>query len=260
MRELVGVHGLGVESSSTEVRRAVLDGIDLSIGCGESVGVLGASGCGKTTLLLALLDLLPYGLEARGGELRFRGRLADRPTRRALRGRHIGWIPQEPAGALHPFLPIGRQLAEIIEIHRGASRGDAAREAVDWLDRLGVSEPRSASRRRPRELSGGERQRVLLALALAPGPDLVLADEPTSALDPPRQRLWLDLIESAHRARGGALLLVSHDPAVLAAACDRVVVIDRGKIIEEGPPRELFSRPGRSATADLARAAGRFAE
>ena len=229
-----------------------LDGVDFAVAAGESVALVGASGSGKSTLALALLGLLPRGAHVEGGfawkgqATAFGGRAhAD------LRGRAIGYVPQEAAGSLNPYLRAGVQVEEAV---RAGDRTARRARAQALLARAAIEEPAAVAARYPHALSGGQCQRVAIACATANDPDLVVADEPTSALDPLAAADVLRLLVDLTRGRGGALVLVTHDFAA-AARADRVVVLDRGRIVEEGPPAQLMAAPRAAATQRLVAAA-----
>ena len=256
-RPLLAVRGLAVDyPAAGATAQAALAGIDFALMAGESVALVGRSGSGKSTLALALLGLLPAGarvrgqLEWRGGTLAAGGR-----THAALRGRAIGYVPQEAAASLNPYLRAGRQVGEAIIGIGGAERRARVREL---LLRAALDRPDAVARRYPHELSGGQCQRVAIACAAANDPDLLIADEPTSSLDPIAAAEITALLVRLSRARGGALMLVTHDLAA-AAAADRMVVLDGGRIVEAGPPGSLLANPRAAATRDLVAAARHLA-
>jgi peptide/nickel transport system ATP-binding protein len=218
------------------VRRLVRD-VSFSLDAGRSLGIVGESGSGKTLTALALMGLLPDGARV-SGALRFEGRdlatLGEREFRR-LRGDRIAMIFQEPMTALNPLQRVGAQVAEPLRLHRGWSRAAAWAEAVRLLDRVKLREPERLARAYPFALSGGERQRAMIAMALSCGPKLIIADEPTTALDVTVQAKILDLLASLSEGSEMAMLLVSHDLAVIARHCQRVLVMYGGAVMEEGP-------------------------
>jgi ABC-type glutathione transport system ATPase component len=248
----------GVRVGYRAAAAPALDGVDLRIAQGEILAVVGASGSGKSTLALALLGLLPREAAATG---RFVWAGAALPlggaTHGALRGRALGYVPQDAAASLNPYLRVGLQVEEAI----AGVRDRAARRqcALDLLARAAVEEPAAIASRYPHQLSGGQCQRVVIACATANDPALLVADEPTSALDPVSAGEVLRLLVRLTRARGKALVLVSHDLAAVAACADRVAVMEAGRIVESGPPAALLASPHALATRRLVAAARRVA-
>ena len=238
----------------------ILRGVSLRIGAGERVGLAGESGSGKTALALCILRLHPPGARL-GGRIVVDGEdILTWPERRlrALRGARIAMVFQEPAAALDPVMTVGAQIAEAIRAHRPLGRRAALAEAATLLDEVALPDPVGCLRRYPHQLSGGQRQRVLIAIALAARPALLIADEPTSALDVTLQAEILDLLDRLRRERGLALLLVSHDLALLGASCDRLAVMYAGRIVEEGPAPALLAGPAHPYTRALVRAQPRL--
>jgi peptide/nickel transport system ATP-binding protein len=218
-------------------------GLDLELGRGETLGIVGESGSGKSMAALAVMGLLPEGAVA-GGDLRFAGEdllAAGEERLCALRGNRIAMIFQEPMTALNPLQRIGDQIAEVLVLHAGLNARQARDRAVGLLDRVGIPQPRERLDAWPHQLSGGQRQRVMIAMALACGPDLLVADEPTTALDVTIQRQILDLIRSLVADEGMALLLISHDLGVIAETVDRVLVMYAGRAVESGPVGQVFA-------------------
>jgi peptide/nickel transport system ATP-binding protein len=211
---------------------------------GETLGIVGESGCGKSLTALALLGLLPDGAEV-DGHIRFDGvDLVGQSDAELckVRGDRIAMVFQEPMTALNPLHPIGRQVAEPLRLHRGMSAATAHAEAVRLLDRVGLPDAARRAAAYPHQLSGGQRQRVTIAMALACGPDLLIADEPTTALDVTIQAQILDLIAELVEERGMALLLISPDLGVIAETVERMLVMYGGTVVESGPTREVFGR------------------
>lgn len=245
---IVRVRGLTVTAAG---QRAV-DEVSFDIAPGERVGLIGESGSGKTLTALAIMGLLPEGVRA-SGSVAYRGdellRLAE-PERARLRGDAIGMVFQEPLTALNPVMRVGDQIAESLRIHRGASRRAARREALALLRRVHMPDPEEKLDAYPHELSGGQRQRVVLAIAIACEPDLVIADEPTTALDVTVQAGILRLLDEA-TSGDAALLLITHDLPVVAAVCERVLVMYGGRIVEQGATREVLTHPRHPYTAGL---------
>ena len=237
--------------------RRLVDGISLRVERGERVGLIGESGSGKSLTCMSVLGLLP----ARGqvsGSITVEGTQvigADQRTLRDLRGRRVGCVFQEPQSALDPLLPIRRHLVAPLRAHGLLRRADARATAVRLAESVGLPEPESMIRRYPHELSGGQRQRVMIAMAMSTSPSLLLADEPTTALDVTVQAKVLDLMGGLVQQSGAGSLLVTHDMAVAASHCDRIVVMRAGRIIEEGTAEQLIQRPREGYTADLIDAA-----
>nr|WP_010395650.1 dipeptide ABC transporter ATP-binding protein [Paracoccus sp. TRP] len=220
----------------------ILHGISLRLPPGEITGLVGESGSGKSMAALAIMGLLPEGMRAEG-RIGLDGlNLLDLPERELcrIRGKRIGMIFQEPMTALNPLMTIGDQVAEVLRIHEGLDRKTALLRARDRLDRVGLTAPRFPLTLYPHELSGGQRQRVAIALAIALRPELLIADEPTTALDVTTQAKILDLLKELVRDEGMALLLITHDLAVVAGVADRVAVMQHGVIVEEGPTEQVF--------------------
>jgi oligopeptide/dipeptide ABC transporter ATP-binding protein len=233
---------------------AVVRGVSFDVGRGEIVGLVGESGSGKSLSALALLGLIPPPGRIRRGSIRLAGRELvglGEAALRPVRGGRIGLVFQEPSAALNPVLTVGTQIVEAIRAHRPMPRREARRRAEELLARLAVPDPRRRLAEYPHQLSGGQRQRVLVAIALAAGPDLLVADEPTTALDVTLQAQVLDLFRDLRRDLGLGLLLITHDLAVVAGTCDRVAVMYAGQIVECGPTAELFAAPAHPYTRGL---------
>jgi peptide/nickel transport system ATP-binding protein len=223
-----------------------LDAVDLAIGRGEALGLVGESGSGKTSLAWAIMRALPHNARETGGSIRLAGEdlMTKRPAEiAAIRGRRIGMVFQDPSTSLNPTLPLGEQLAEVLVRHRGLTRRQAWAEGVAMLGRVGLKQPAEMMRRYPHEASGGEKQRVVIATAFACAPECILFDEPTTALDVITARQILDLFAELQAETSVASLYISHDLALVSHIADRVAVIHRGRIVEQGAAEALFSDP-----------------
>jgi peptide/nickel transport system ATP-binding protein len=210
---------------------------------GQTLGLVGESGCGKSMTAMALMGLLPENAQV-SGSIRFDGEeLTDKTDGQmcAIRGNRIGMIFQEPMTALNPVHSIGRQVAEPLRLHRGLAASAARKEAIALLDRVGIPDAARRIDAYPHQFSGGQRQRITIAMALACGPDLLIADEPTTALDVTIQRQILELIAGLVAERGMALLLISHDLGVIAQNARRMLVMYGGSVVESGPTAEVFA-------------------
>ena len=236
----------------------VLHGVDLTVAEGERVALVGESGSGKSTTAAAVIDLLPSGGTVTRGRIEYRGEditSADAKRLRRLRGRQVGLVPQDPMSNLNPATRVGKQIAETLVAHGLASGREALKRAVELMGEAGIPDAERRSRQYPHEFSGGMRQRVLIAIALACEPDLLIADEPTSALDVTVQRRILDHLETLRSQRGTSMLLVTHDLGLAADRADRVVVMSQGRVVEEGPAHELLRNPQHEYTRRLVAAA-----
>ena len=231
-----------------------VNGISFEVAAGETLGIVGESGCGKSVTALALLGLLPRAGRVRSGTARLEGRdllqLKDRELRR-LRGRQIAMIFQDPMTSLNPVLTIGRQLREPLETHFGMSRKEATARAADLLDRVGIPSPDARISDYPHQFSGGMRQRVMIAMALACEPKLLIADEPTTALDVTIQAQILALLRELVAEENAALILITHDLGVVAGMCERVNVMYAGMFMETGLAEQLFASPRHPYTLGL---------
>ncbi len=250
---LLQVAGLEVSVDTARGPARALRGIDFGLARGETLGVIGESGCGKSMTALALMGLLPERARVAGSILLAGQELVGLPDRAMcrLRGDRIGMVFQEPMTALNPLQTISAQIAEPLRLHRGTGAAAARSEALRLLDRVRM--PNAAQRldAYPHQLSGGQRQRVTIAIALACGPDLLIADEPTTALDVTIQGEILDLIGELVAESGMALLLISHDLGVMARSVQRLLVMYGGSIVESGPTAEVFGRLAHPYTRGL---------
>ena len=245
--------GLGI-SLGRSAHHPLLKDISFQIMPGETYGLVGESGSGKSVTSLAVMGLLKKPLAVSGGEILFKGRnLLALPKRemRRLRGNRIAMIFQEPMTALNPLSTVGRQIAEMFVLHQGKGWGEARKLAIDALASVRVPNPDRRAKNYPHQMSGGLRQRVMIAMALACNPDLLIADEPTTALDVTVQAEVLRLIKELCAERGTAVLFISHDLGVIASICQRVGVMYAGCLVEENETRALFDSPRHEYTRGL---------
>jgi peptide/nickel transport system ATP-binding protein len=238
---LVEMRDLTVRFPSPSGPQAAVRGVSFTLGQ-EKLGIVGESGSGKSLTARSILRLLPPQAMIEAAVLRFDGidiAAATEAQMRAIRGRRAGLILQDPKYALNPVMTAGRQIAEAWRAHKGGSARAARAAAIDLLEQVRIREPRRVARSYPHELSGGMGQRVMIAMMLAPGPELLIADEPTSALDATVQAEILRLIEALVAERGMGLILISHDLPLVARVCDRVLVMYAGRVVEELAAGEL---------------------
>jgi peptide/nickel transport system permease protein len=253
---LLSVRGLSVTGQGRSGQTLVVDSVSFDVFPGETVGLVGESGCGKTLTALAVLRLLPGSLAVAAGQAGWAGRdLLQMPDRAfdALRGSALAYVSQEPQASLDPSFTVGSQLAEVIRRHDRVPRSAARARAVALLRQVELPDPGRTARAYPHELSGGMAQRVALALALAGRPDLLIADEPTTALDVTVQAEMLALLRRLARETGMAVLLITHDWGVIADVCDRTIVMYAGQVVERGGVQDLFERPLHPYTLGLLR-------
>ncbi|GJE39703.1 ABC transporter ATP-binding protein [Methylobacterium persicinum] len=251
---LLSIENLQVHFRTPEGVNRAVDGVSFSIGAGETLAIVGESGCGKSVTSMSILRLLPEPPAAIAGAIRFQGTnlldLSDKQMRK-IRGNDISVIFQEPMTSLNPVLTVGRQIGETLRLHQGLSRSQAEERAVEMLTLVGIPEPRRRVREYPHQLSGGMRQRVMIAIALACSPNLLIADEPTTALDVTIQAQILDLMRDLKRRVGAAIMLITHDLGVVAEVADRVVVMYAGRKVEEAAVADLFRNPRHPYTKGL---------
>jgi peptide/nickel transport system ATP-binding protein len=231
-----------------------VDDVSLAIRAGETLGLVGESGCGKSVTALSIMRLIEPPGRIAGGSIRLGGRellTLSESEMRKVRGAEIGLIFQEPMTSLNPMFTVGNQIAETLLVHSRATRRDARRQAIELLAKVRVPDAEHSVDDYPHQLSGGMRQRVLIAMALACTPSLVIADEPTTALDVTIQSQILDLLREMRTAFGLSLLLITHDLGVIAETADRVAVMYAGRIVEEGPVREILRAPRHPYTRGL---------
>ena len=219
---------------------------------GTSMAIVGESGSGKSVTAMSLMGLINSPGRIDAGVLRWRSEELSDPRRiAALRGRKVTMIFQDPMTSLNPLVTVGRQITEVLRKHKGFSRADARTRAIELLDLVGIPFPADRLKQFPHELSGGLRQRVMIAIALAPEPDLLIADEPTTALDVTIQAQILELIGGLRSTLNLSMILITHDLGVVAGICDEVAVMYAGRIVERGPTDAIFSTPAHPYTAGL---------
>ena len=255
---LLAVENLRVAFRAEEGEAVAVDGVSFSVEPGETLGIVGESGCGKSVSALAILGLIadPPGRILPGSSVRLRAEelLTASPSRlREVRGGEIAMVFQEPMTSLNPVLRVGDQVAEAVRLHTELRGGAVDERVMELLDRVGIPDPSNRARAWPHQLSGGMRQRAMIAMALAGDPEILIADEPTTALDVTIQARILGLLDELRRERNMALVLISHDLGVVAQVADRVAVMYAGRIVEEGPSASLFSTPAHPYTVGLLR-------
>ncbi|GLR86649.1 ABC transporter ATP-binding protein [Bradyrhizobium iriomotense] len=252
---LIKIEGLRVRFHGDDGRIThAVDSVDLSVANGATLGLVGESGCGKSVTSLAIMGLLPKQTSEVTGNIRFDGidllQTSDQ-TLRDLRGNRLAMIFQEPMTSLNPSFTIGDQIIETVLRHRGGSRKSARERAIELLRRVHIPSPERRIDEYPHKLSGGMRQRVMIAMALACDPRLLIADEPTTALDVTLQAQILELMRELKAASGAAIILITHDLGVVAEVCDEVAVMYAGEIVERAPVDELFASPQHPYTVGL---------
>jgi peptide/nickel transport system ATP-binding protein len=261
---LVKVDGLTIDFWSNDRWNNVVNNTSFELARGEALGLVGESGCGKTTMALALLGFQRPGSRIRSGAIHFGGRDLAHLSRRELqkvRGRRISLVPQNPTTALSPGLRVGDQLVEAMTVHgAGASNADRRRRVRELIVHVRLPDPDRTAQKYPHQLSGGQQQRVVIAMALACDPELIVLDEPTTGLDVTTQAQILDLLRRLRAELGMAMVYVTHNLGVVAAVCDRVGVMYAGELVEDAPVRELFSRPRHPYTRGLISAVPSIAE
>jgi dipeptide transport system ATP-binding protein len=243
---LLEIKNLSVEFPSQNGMLRAVDGVSITLEKGEVLGIVGESGSGKSVGMLALMGLVPYPGRVRADRLVFEGRdlqaLSER-ERNALTGKDVAMIFQEPTTSLNPSFTIGYQLAETLRLHEGMDRKAARRRVIELLQQVGIPAPESRLSAYPHQLSGGMNQRVMIAMAIACNPKLLIADEPTTALDVTIQAQILQLIKDIQAETGMGLIMITHDLGVVAETVDRVVVMYGGKVMETGPVEAIFESP-----------------
>ncbi len=252
---LLDIQGLITEFDTDEGRVRAIDEVSFSAKAGETLGIVGESGCGKSVTALSIMRLLPQPMgQIVGGQIMFQGRDLTRlplSEMEKIRGADIGMVFQEPMTALNPVHTIGRQLTEVLLLHEDISKDAAIRAGVEILDKVGIPSPDVRMTEYPHQLSGGMRQRVVIAMALACKPSLLIADEPTTALDVTIQAQILELIKDLQSELGMSVIMITHDLGVIAETCDNVVVMYAGKVAEKGTVFDLFDEPKHPYTKGL---------
>ncbi len=253
--DLLQIEGLRTVFRTPNGDVAAVDGVDLSVARGKTLGIVGESGCGKSVLSLSIMRLVPPPGQIAAGRIQFDGRdllTLPIPEMRAIRGRRIGMIFQEPMTSLNPVYTAGEQIVEAMRAHDpGASSADLRKRAVAALDRVRIPAPDRRFGEYPHQMSGGMRQRVMIAMALACEPDLLIADEPTTALDVTVQAQILDLLRGLQRESGMAIVLITHDLGVVAEMADEIAVMYAGKVVERAPAAAIFDDPQHPYTLGL---------
>jgi|TARA_E500000178_G_scaffold100645_1_gene100047 peptide/nickel transport system ATP-binding protein len=252
---LLKVKDLSVSFATDEGEVQALDAVDFEVKQGQTLGLVGESGCGKSVTALSVMRLLPRPMgEINGGSIFFEGKDLMKLTpdeMRQVRGNEIGMIFQEPMNALNPVSSIGDQISESFLLHQDITRKEAWQKSIEMLDEVGIPVPENRVFEYPHQLSGGMRQRIVIAIALACKPKLIIADEPTTALDVTVQSQILDLLQSLKEKLGSSVLLITHDLGVIAETCDQVCVMYAGRMVERAPVKELFAHPMHAYTRGL---------
>lgn len=251
---LLDVRDLRIEIDTRRGRAVVVDGIDLHVDKGETLGVVGESGCGKSLTMLSLVGLLPNKIRATGGTARFAGAdlLQMRPNElREVRGGKIGFVFQDPMTSLNPVMRIGDQLMESLRQHKRLDKAAARKRAGELLKLVGIPGAERRLDSFPHELSGGMRQRVMIAIGLACDPELLIADEPTTALDVTIQAQIVELVRSLKQRLGMSVVWITHDLALIAGLADRIAVLYAGTVVEDAPVELLFREPSHPYTRGL---------
>jgi oligopeptide/dipeptide ABC transporter ATP-binding protein len=252
--KLLDIRGLCITIPGREGARVAVSNVDFEIGRGEVLGLVGESGSGKSLSMMAVMGLLPHGMQV-SGSIRFNGEElvgASQRRLRALRGRHIAMVFQDPMTALNPVLTIGAQLTEALMLHnRTWSRRQLRARAIELLELVAIPLPERRFDQYPHEFSGGMRQRVVIAIAVANDPELLIADEPTTALDVTIQAQIIEIFDRLRREKGLAIMLITHDLGLVAGLADKVTILYSGRVAERGEIEAVFHRPRHPYTAGL---------
>lgn len=252
--KLLEVQGLQTYFFTDEGTSKAVDGIDFTVYRGETLGLVGESGCGKSMTSLSIMQLLSRPGKTVGGRILFKNEdllTKSEEQMRRIRGKEISMIFQEPMTSLNPVYTVGEQVAEVFRLHENLGRKEAWAKAVELLRVVGIPSPEERSRQEPFQLSGGMRQRVMIAMAMACQPDLLIADEPTTALDVTVQSQILDLMKELQQRMGMSIILITHDLGVVAETCDRVAVLYAGQIVEYAYADSIFEHPKHPYTQGL---------
>lgn len=253
--EVLQVKDLKTHFFTDEGVSKAVDGLNFSISKGETLGIVGESGCGKSITSLSIMRLIDRESGSKvEGNILFKGKdllQQNESEMRAIRGNQISMIFQEPMTSLNPVYSVGEQIAEAIRIHQKLSKKEAWNKAVDMLKLVGIPSPEKRAKQEPHELSGGMRQRIMIAMALACNPDLLIADEPTTALDVTIQAQILSLMKSLQKQLGMGIIMITHDLGVVSETCDRVAVMYAGKIVEYADIEHIFTSPKHPYTIGL---------
>jgi peptide/nickel transport system ATP-binding protein len=253
-RKLLEVENLKISFRSSDSTVTAVSGVSFHVNERETLGIVGESGCGKSITSLAIMRLLPPAISHVDGMIQFAGRdLLKLPEKDMfdIRGQQISMVFQEPMTSLNPVYTIGKQVDEVILLHRNISSKEARKETLEMLKKVGIPRPEALSREYPYQLSGGMRQRVMIAMALICGPELLIADEPTTALDVTIQAQILDLMRQMRQETGASIMMITHDLGVVAEMCERVMVMYAGQIVEEADVVSLFKNPQHPYTIGL---------
>jgi oligopeptide/dipeptide ABC transporter ATP-binding protein len=260
---LLSVEGLSVAFNTEQGRVRVVEDVSFQLAAGETLGLVGESGCGKSVTAHTIMRLLPSPPSCiEGGRIIFEGEdlvVLPESRLRNIRGDRIGMVFQEPMTSLNPTQRVGRQIAEVLSLHRGLGYGDAKALVVSTLKKVGIGNAGRRLEQYPHELSGGLRQRVMIAMAIVCGPKLLIADEPTTALDVTIQAQIMELLKALQRDLGLSILLITHDLGIVAEMCRSMVVMYAGRIVESGPSAEIFTSPRHPYTAGLINSSPRHA-
>ncbi|WP_077213177.1 ABC transporter ATP-binding protein [Bacillus dakarensis] len=255
MEALLEVKNLNVGTGASEDDIKILNDINLYVNRNETVAIVGESGCGKSLTALSIMGLLPIpATKLISGEIKYEGKdltkLSEKELNR-IRGKDIAMIFQEPMSSLNPSFTIGNQLAEVFKCHTRFSKSEIKKRSIELLTKVRVSDPEEKLSAYPYQLSGGMRQRVMIAMALACNPKIILADEPTTALDVTIQAQIIDLLKELQQEFGMTILMITHDLGVVAETCDRIIVMYAGEVVEEGRVKEIFHHPRHPYTKGL---------